>query len=113
MIVSFALSCSTNRFLLSLTLLSLRQNRAFAKDLRKTGNIAGVLEPKNVMKPSSNEQMKKLFDSGELDGQRAKIQHNYRGQPSFTSALFRQRRTRELTPANVKDSGFAKNPWRS
>ena len=38
---------STNRFPLSLTALLLRQIsiRAFAKDLTKTGNIAGLLEP--------------------------------------------------------------------
>ena len=30
------------------------------------GNIAGTLEPRNGMKRTSNEQMKKLFDSGEL-----------------------------------------------
>ena len=35
--------------------------RAFEKHLRKTGNIAGVPE-----KQTPNEQMKKLFDSGEL-----------------------------------------------
>ena len=28
--------------------------------------IASVLEPRNVKKPTSNEQMKKLFDSVEL-----------------------------------------------
>ena len=40
--------------------------RAFAKDLRKTDNIVSVLEPRNGKKPTSNEQMKKLFDSVEL-----------------------------------------------
>ena len=42
---------------------------AFAKDLRKTGNIASVLEPRNGKKPTSNGRMKKLeklFDSVEL-----------------------------------------------
>ena len=34
--------------------------------LRKKGKIAGVLEPRNGKKPTSNEQMKKLFDSVEL-----------------------------------------------
>ena len=44
-----------------------RAFRAFAKDLRKTGNIAGVLEPiGNGKKSISNELMKRLFDSGEL-----------------------------------------------
>ena len=39
----------------------------FGKDLRKTDNIAGVLEPmRNGIKPISNEQMKKLFDNGEV-----------------------------------------------
>ena len=36
--------------------------RAFEQDLRKTGNIAGVVH----VKPISNEQMKKRCDSGEL-----------------------------------------------
>ena len=37
------------------------------KDLGRTGNIAGLLEPiRNGKKVISNEQMKKLFDSGEL-----------------------------------------------
>ena len=40
--------------------------RTFAKDLIKTGNIASVLEPRNGKKSTSNEQMKKLFDSVEL-----------------------------------------------
>ena len=40
--------------------------RAFAKDLRKTDNIVSVLEPRNGKKPTSNEQMKKLFDSVEF-----------------------------------------------
>ena len=40
--------------------------RAFAKDLRKTDNIASLVEPRNGKKPTSNEQMKKLFDSVEL-----------------------------------------------
>ena len=34
--------------------------------LRKKGKIAGVLEPRNGKKPTSNEQMKILFDSGEF-----------------------------------------------
>ena len=36
------------------------------------GNIAGVLEPTNSKKPTSNEQMKKLFDSGEFGGAESK-----------------------------------------
>ena len=35
---------------------------AFVKDLRKTGKIAGIVHKK----PISKEQMKRLFDSGEL-----------------------------------------------
>ena len=69
MFVSFARCRSTNRFPLSLTPLLLRQikHKSISKDLRKTGNIAGLLEPiRNGKKPISNELMKKLFDSGEL-----------------------------------------------
>ena len=69
--VSFHRCRSKIRFPLSLIPLSLRQNRALEhlqKDLRKTCNIAGVPSraKKNSKKPASNEQMKKLFDSGEL-----------------------------------------------
>ena len=35
---------------------------AFVKDLRKTGKIAGVVHKRAI----SNEQLKKLFESGEL-----------------------------------------------
>ena len=58
------------------------------KTSEKTDNIASVLEPRNGKKPTSNEQMKKLFDSVERDGQRATIPHNYQGRPSFTSVYF-------------------------
>ena len=36
------------------------------KTSEKMGNITSVLEPRNGKKPSSNEQMKKLFYSVEL-----------------------------------------------
>ena len=58
--------------------------RAFAKDLRKTDNIASVLELRNGKKPTSNEQMTALSS----DGQRATIPHNYQGRLSFTSVSF-------------------------
>ena len=54
-------------FSVSLTPLLLRQINYKSICIRlKTGNIAGVLEPRNGKKPASNEQMKKPFDSGEL-----------------------------------------------
>ena len=37
------------------------------KTSEKRGNIASVLEPRDGKKPTSNEQMKKLFDSAELE----------------------------------------------
>ena len=50
-----------------------KSNRAFAKDLSKTGNIAGVLDSiGNGKKQISHEQMKKLFDSGELGRTKSK-----------------------------------------
>ena len=55
---------------------------AFVKDLRKTGKIAGIVHKKPIFK----EQMKRLFDSGELGP--AWIPHNYRGRPGCISAAF-------------------------
>ena len=40
--------------------------------LRKKGKITGVLEPRNGKKPTSNEHMKKLFDSGEFQREESK-----------------------------------------
>ena len=79
LIVSSACCRSTNRFPSSLTPFLLKQIkaiRAFAKHLRKTSNIAGVLEPRNYSTVVSS------------DGERAKIPHNYRGRLSFTSVSF-------------------------
>ena len=112
LIVSFALAAAQQ-----LTLLLLRQIkhwlRAFAKDLRKTGNVATVLEPRNGKKPTSKEQMKNCSTALSSDGQRATIPHNYQGDLVLPRSIFRPTRTRESTPANANNSALAKNPWRS
>ena len=77
-------------------------------DLRKTGNIACVLEPRNGKKPTSNKQMKKLFDSAELLPTESKNP----AQLHLPGSLFRPTKTRESTPANASNSVLAKNPWR-
>ena len=46
--------------------LLLKNLRAYAIDFRNTGKLAGGLGPRNGKKQTSNEQMKKLCDSGEL-----------------------------------------------
>ena len=43
------------------------------------------------------------------DGRRAKIPHNYRGRPSFTSVLFWLTRTRESTPTNANNSVLSRS----
>ena len=58
------------------------------KTSEKTGNIASVLEPRNGKKPTSSEQIKKSFDSGDLGRTESKIPHNCRGRLSFTSVSF-------------------------
>ena len=84
-----------------------------AKDLRKTGNVAGVLEPiGNGKKSISNELMKleTVRQRVSSDGQGAKIPHNYRGRPSFTSVSFLADEDERI---NANKSVLAKNPSRS
>ena len=49
-----------------LRFLPLKKPFSVISDLRKTGKVAGVLEPRNGKKQTSNELRKKLFDSSEL-----------------------------------------------
>ena len=69
--------------------------RAFAKALRKTGNIASVLEPRNGKKPTANEQMKKLPYSGELGRAESKNPAQLQRKAYFYLGLFFGRRGRQ------------------
>ena len=71
------------------------------------GKIAGVLEPRNGKKQTSNEQIKKLFDSGELG---RKSRTTTEDGLVLRRSLFQPPRTRESTPANANNSVLAKNP---
>ena len=72
---------------------------AFVKDLRKTGKIAGVVHKKAI----SKEQVKKLFDSGELGPADSLNPAQLQRTAWFYLGLFFGRRGREnqrqLTPA--------------
>ena len=61
------------------------------KDLRKTGNITGVVH----IKPISNEQVKKLFDSGELEKGESKNPAQLQRTTKFYLSLFFGQRERE------------------
>ena len=96
----FARCRSKNRFSLSLTpLLLFKQSiRAFAQRHRNTGKIAGVLKPRNGKKQTSNQQMKKLFDSGELGPAESKYpRRTTEDDLVLRRSLFRPTRTREST----------------
>ena len=80
----------------------------------KTGNIAGVLEQGNLKKPTSNEQMKKLFDNGELERTESKNPAQLTEDDLvLPRSLFRPTRPGQSTLANINNSGLAKNPGRS
>ena len=72
---------------------------AFVKDLRKTGKIAGVVHKKAI----SKEQVKKLFESGELGSADSLNPAQLQRTAWFYLGLFFGRRVREnqrqLTPA--------------
>ena len=76
--------------------------RAFAEDIKKQATYADALEPGNGKKPTSNEQMKKLFDSGELGRAESKNPAQLQRTTYFYLGLFFGRREREnqclLTP---------------
>ena len=74
------------------------------KDLRKTGNIADIANKKRI----SIEQIKKLFDRGEL----GQAEQSYRERPSFTSISFLADEEKS-TPAIANNSVLAKNTSRS
>ena len=78
-----------------LRFLSLNKPFSVISDLRKTGKIAGVLEPRNNLPMT---RWRNCSTAASSDDQRAKIPHNYRGRP----------RTRESMPANANNSVLAK-----
>ena len=85
------------------------------KDLGRTGNIAGLLEPiRNGKKVISNEQMKKLIDSGELwqTCREQKSRKTTEDELVLPQSLLWPTRTRESIPANANISVLAKNPSR-
>ena len=87
--------------------------RANAKDLRKTGNVVGLIEPmRKGQKPISGEQMKKLFDSGELGRAKSKTPATLSTEDDLVlpQSLFWSTRTRDSTPPNANKSVLAKNP---
>ena len=81
LIVFFAAASQQTRFSLFLTPLLLRQSiEAFYKRPQENVQLVGVVH----LKTTSNKQMKKLFDNGELGP--AENTNPYRGRrPSFTS----------------------------
>ena len=71
---------------------------AFVKDLRKTGKIAGIVHKK----PISKEQMKRLFDSGELGPADSVNPRRTTAEDGLvlSRALSWKKRTRKSTPTN-------------
>ena len=80
------------RFPLSLTPLSPRQIKHQSifcnRPQKKRDNTVGVLEPRNCKKPTSSEQMKKLFDSGELARAESKNPAHLQRMTQFYLGLF-------------------------
>ena len=112
LIVFFAAAAQQTRFSLFLTPLLLRQIRyksiLLKLDFSRTFNLAVVVHKK----PISYEQMKKLFDNGELGP--AENPNPYRGRgPSFTSVFFFGRGGKENQRQVAKQFCPCEKPSRS